>query len=450
MSENTPQNTINSKWHLLKYALFAENPDNKEEIYCVNLLSGTWFILNREEFLLLFKINELEKDVLKFKKLIQQGIVINFDEVELMKIFSKNALIPLDTVRLTICPTIACNFNCPYCFENHYSGKMEKDTEDDILIFLKRLCSFNKIKRVSVTWYGGEPLLAPEVIESLSNKIINFTKENNLSYNASIVTNGYLLDQKKADMLSKVKVFDYQITLDGIGEIHNRTRHLVNNGPTFDVIISNLKNTKIKGHINIRHNVYEDNKEEIDKLKELIKNITIESGNNINYYSVPVIGSNVGDKRKEQVNFLNLDKKSEIEIIKDAASFSKGSGYYCGSQVLNFIVIDNNGRLYKCWEDVDKPERSYGDVKTWDPSNPYYSCKKMNVLLEYLNSAGAFDDIECQECIWLPFCRGGCPNKRIFYKKKCVGYKNNPEDFVLKVVKMPKNERRNFSQKFCD
>ena len=86
MSENTPQNTINSKWHLLKYALFAENPDNKEEIYCVNLLSGTWFTLNREEFLLLFKINELEKDVLKFKKLIQQGIVINFDEVELMKI----------------------------------------------------------------------------------------------------------------------------------------------------------------------------------------------------------------------------------------------------------------------------------------------------------------------------------------------------------------------------
>ena len=38
----------------------------------------------------------------------------------------------------------------------------------------------------------------------------------------------------------------------------------------------------------------------------------------------------------------------------------------------------------------------------------------------------------------------------LYTRMACYRNLDNPEDFVLKVVKIPKNEKRNFSQKFCD
>lgn len=433
-----------NNWHLLKYMLFAENPNDKNEIFCANLLSGTCFSLTHEEFNLLFKFHQLNEDNEVLKKFIQQGIVINFNEQSLLKTMSKKLNYSFNSLKLTICPTIGCNFNCPYCFENHIPSKMSEEVQNDILKFLKN----NKnLKRLNITWYGGEPLLFPEIIESLSNKIINFTKENNINYTANIITNGFLLTQEIADMLNRVKVSSYQITLDGMGEKHNVTRHLVNGGPTFDRIIQNLKNIKINGHISIRHNVYEENKDEVNELQNFVKKLREESGNNITYYAVPVAGNFVAEKRKENVKLLSKNKAAKIEAIKDAKRFSKGDMCYCGTQTLGFIVIDTEGRLYKCWEDVDKPERSFGNIKTWNPFNPLYSCKNLDILSNYLNTMDVLDDLECRECILLPFCRGGCPNKRLYYKKRCPSYKDNPEILVLELAKRYLNKNKNFLDK---
>ena len=431
-----------NNWHLLKYTLFAENPDNKDEVFCVNLLSGTCFCLTHEEFSILFKFSQLDKEDKTLKKFIQQGIIINFDELALLKVMSRKINYSFNALKLTICPTIGCNFNCPYCFENHIPSKMSEEVQDNIINFLKKC---KNLKRLNVTWYGGEPLLFPDVIESLSNKIIEFTKEKNINYTSNIVTNGYLLTQEIADMLNRVKVSSYQITLDGIGEKHNATRHLINGGPTFDKIVKNLKTIKINGHISIRHNVYEENKNEVNELQNFVNKIRIESGNNITYYAVPVAGNCIAEKRKENVELLKEDKKAKLEAIKDAKHFSKGDICYCGTQTLEFIVIDTEGRLYKCWEDVDKPERSFGNIKTWNPFNPLYSCENLDILSNYLNTIGSFDDLECKECVLLPFCKGNCPNKRLYYKKKCPAYKNNPEILVLEIAKRYLNKNKEFS-----
>ena len=53
----------------------------------------------------------------------------------------------------------------------------------------------------------------------------------------------------------------------------------------------------------------------------------------------------------------------------------------------------------------------------------------------YLNLSGVPNDDECRQCIWLPLCRGGCPSKRLFFKKWCLPWKNNPEIYLSKVIK---------------
>ena len=58
---------------------------------------------------------------------------------------------------LTILPTRGCNFGCIYCYEQDRPNiAMSEQTEDAIVRFVK---SNSNLKRLSVVWYGGEPLL---------------------------------------------------------------------------------------------------------------------------------------------------------------------------------------------------------------------------------------------------------------------------------------------------
>ena len=424
-----------NEYHILKYALFAENPNNKEEVFCVNLLSGTFCIFSREEFNKLFKFRELSKNDPTLIKFVEEGIIVNFDEREMFEAICKQKPSTSNSFSLVICPTLNCNFNCPYCFENHRQTKMSLETQNDIVYFLENILQNDKIKNLSVTWYGGEPLLAIDIIDSLSKEIIKLTETYNIKYKAKILTNGYLLTQKNADILAKNKVSGYQITLDGMKKLHDSTRCLINGIGSFDRIIENLTQNKIQGRINIRHNVHLENVDDIDKLRQLIKEIRIKSKNNINYYYSLIRNNTIAENRNNFISVVNKNKGAELQVVKDSQKISIKNGNYCGAQTLNTIVVDDQGHLFKCWEDVDKIERSFGDIKTWNLNNPLFSAKYPDNLLQYLNTVGALNDKECQDCIWLPKCKGGCPTKTLFYKKECVAYKDNPELFVLEVAK---------------
>lgn len=111
--------------------------------------------------------------------------------------------------------------------------------------------------------------------------------------------------------------------------------------------------------------------------------------------------------------------------------FSAGHGQYCMAHHLMSIGIDEKGNLQKCWEDVDKPEHSFGTADRWDPKNPFATADCPDNLTRYLNTALPNLDAECDGCVWLPTCSGGCPNKRLYYQKQCLPFKDEPEKYVL-------------------
>ena len=283
------------EWHLSKYIIYSQLP-NDNRIIGFNLIRGTHFYLTPEELSFLFNFKQLAQDSPILKKFNNRQLNNNFTS-------------------LTICPTINCNFDCPYCFENHYPGKMSEKTQNDIIELTKKLLLYSKNKSLHITWYGGEPLLAIDVIESLSKKFLSLVEENKIKYSASIITNGFLLDQEKADILSNYKVTNYQITLDGLEETHNKTRRLANGGPTFDVIINNLRNNKINGKINIRYNAHKDNVQDFNITKQLIYNISKQSGNNISIYPALVV-DNAPQEREGQVKVLSDENAYQTALTR--------------------------------------------------------------------------------------------------------------------------------------
>ena len=155
-----------------------------------------------------------------------------------------------------------------------------------------------------------------------------------------------------------------------------------------------------------------------------------ESGNNITYYSADVSGNDASDERGSKIRLLCTDDAGDMAAERDARAFSKGRGTYCGANRLFCVGIDEKGSLHKCWEDVDKVEHSFGTASKWDPADPIATADCPDHLTCYLNTGLPLSDSECSECVWLPVCAGGCPNKRLYYSKQCLPYRNSPEKYV--------------------
>ena len=135
------------------------------------------------------------------------GFVIqdSYDEFGVLRIRRHMQQFGGKPLGLTIAPTINCNLSCKYCFENPDKHVMTPEIQNQIVKFIRGYAE-NGTQQISVTWYGGEPLLCMNQIEKLSTKIMNLCEEFNVGYSADIITNGTLLTKQTAEQLKILKV----------------------------------------------------------------------------------------------------------------------------------------------------------------------------------------------------------------------------------------------------
>ena len=105
---------------------------------------------------------------------------------------------------------------------------MSRNTIENVISYIKSLKKQSTY--LGIAWYGGEPLLALEIIEEITKiAILEFGDD----FSASMVTNGYLLSEDVAKRLETLKIESIQVTIDGPPEMHNRMRKLPNGDDTF-------------------------------------------------------------------------------------------------------------------------------------------------------------------------------------------------------------------------
>ena len=148
------------------------------------------------------------------KELINNFILVEDDDLLSQKIKLARLATRYTSTRmnLTISPTTACNFACPYCYEENAekSNVMTEEVEDSIVSLVK---SHKGLERLNVDWYGGEPLMTFEIVERLTKKLIKLPIAN---YKAFLITNGYLLDEKIISKLKELNIYRIQVTMDGM------------------------------------------------------------------------------------------------------------------------------------------------------------------------------------------------------------------------------------------
>ena len=419
-------------WHASRYNLFAREPGTNRVI-AANLYKGTCAACSPIETHLISVVERLRENHPMIGPLARRGLIANFDERAALETMGRAVCAAPMDVRLTICPTMGCNFDCPYCFEGHRPGVMSPEVQDDVVALAGRMLEASGAQTLLVTWFGGEPLLAPGVIESLSGRLAGLAEGRGAEYRASIVTNGYLLTAEVAEMLGRCRVSSAQVTLDGVGAAHDATRHLAGGGPTFERIVSNLRECKLPFKVSIRHNVHAGNRGEAEALERLVREIAQESGNDLSYAPAPVWESVAANERGKQVDMLRDADAVEADIRLEASRFSAGRGHHCGANNLWCLGIDETGGLHKCRDTVSTPSLSFGTAHDWDPADPIGTASNPENLTWFLNSVGPVPDEECRDCVWLPLCVGGCPYQRLTVGRRCPAFKDSPEAFVLAV-----------------
>ena len=65
-----------------------------------------------------------------------------------------------DSLRIIINPTLDCNLRCWYCYEKHREGSIiHNDVDLAIKTFIKKEIEDKNLKSLSLSFFGGEPLM---------------------------------------------------------------------------------------------------------------------------------------------------------------------------------------------------------------------------------------------------------------------------------------------------
>lgn len=373
--------------------------------------------------------------------LVQNGILVreDFDEKEYLKYFYNKTCFNPEYLVLTIAPTLGCNFDCPYCFEKKHNGMMSKEVQDGILQFVSGKVA-KGAKVLEVSFYGGEPLLCFDVIRYLVSGINAIKGEKELRIKYGIITNGYLLTKEMVDFF-EINKFSVQITIDGMEEMHNLRRYLVNGDGTWKKITENLKlfeNRQID--VYVRMNIDQENGSDFVKLCDFI-----ESFNNPRMIVYPSITEEINDTdtrnlylSEEGYDAFVLDehnraafrnREKEVPISNDVSKIPDKRCYHCTAELDNTCVIDEKGNVYKCWDEIGIQSSICFNI--CEPQK----CDYQNVL-KYV-SCDFFQDEKCGNCNKLPICFGGCRfHKNHSHKVKCAysdeALINYIETYILK------------------
>lgn len=416
--------------------------------YIYNTLSNAFIEIDKESYDIIntSKKNKtkLEEDRLSrdfFSVLVDKHFVTDSmtDEFLIYKSWINGMRNTQNQLNLTISPTMDCNFRCHYCFENHEKTYISESMIDNIIKFIN---SIKGIDNVSLTWFGGEPLLAIDQIKSFYDKFRPTCKAN---YNSNMISTCYLLTPKIIEILKQIEISSIQITLDGTKEFHNSIKKDNNCKDVFSKTIEKidmLAELAPEIGISIRTNLTKHNAGSYIELYSFIMDRY--RGKKVGISPAFVMNRNkhkdndVFFSKKEQVDFL-LNLAYKYRIPTQWLEYPSKFIYECAVRNIHCYGFDPDGYIYKCWENIGK--KSYAFAKLTDNGYEHLSNKQLN---RFLFGADPLDNSVCKKCSYLPLCNGGCPFHRIENEFEggnsncCTTYKGRLLDFFKIYIKLKK------------
>ena len=322
-----------------------------------------------------------------------------------------------DEVQLFFLPTYACNFACSYCYQEGYEPHRETFREDVIDAFFAYVDAEFAGRRKYVTVFGGEPLLPGEATWKTVERLLGETGKRGID--VAFVTNGFHLEEY-VPLLKTGRIREIQVTLDGVGEAHDKRRPHKAGKASFDRIVRGIDASLSSGMpVNLRMVLDKDNIEELPKLaafardKGWTKNPVFKTqlGRNYELHYCQKGSGKLYDRISlyQDIYGLVLKHPEILEFHRPAFSVSKflwENGEMpqplfdaCPGTKTEW-AFDFTGKIYSCTATVGKPGEELG---TFFPAKSL----KSDIVAEW-EERDVTAIPECAACSLRLACGGGC------------------------------------------
>ena len=303
----------------------------------------------------------------------------------------------------TILTTTDCNARCFYCYEmGRPRIPMSEETAIRTADYIINHC---KGEKVSIQWFGGEPLYNKPVISLICRRL----KEAGIVYHSTMISNGYLFNDsiiaeaKEEWLLEKV-----QITLDGTEQTYNRCKaYIYKDVNAYRRVIGNIHKLQDAGiHVSIRLNIDMHNAVNLSELAdELQREFTDPKG--ISVYLHALFEEAKGSKaiHDEEKRKFVFDQINDIEARLKDYGFTRPRSLNrkvktnrCMADSDHSALIVPDGHIGKCEHYSDDHFVGHIGNDGWD-SQMIENFKDTNDEIEAC--ATCFD---YPNCIWLKLC----------------------------------------------
>lgn len=253
----------------------------------------------------------------------------------------------------TILTTTDCNARCFYCYEMGRSRiPMSHETAMQTADYIISHCQG---KKVSLHWFGGEPLYNKSVITIICRRL----KDANIEYKSTMTSNGYLFDE---DIVKEAKdlwqLNEIQITLDGTEKIYNNSKAYIYKGVNaYRRVINNIHHLQDVGiNVCIRLNIDMHNADNLLELaNELRQEFIRPKGISVYIHTLLEAANGSQAMHNDQKRKYVFDKMNKIELQLRDDGFIRANRLihhvktnHCMADNENSIVIAPDGHIGKC------------------------------------------------------------------------------------------------------
>lgn len=307
---------------------------------------------------------------------------------------------------ITINPTLACNMSCWYCYESHKNmPAMSADVKQSVLLLIDKLLADNKLKKLNLSFFGGEPLL---YFDKVVVDIINHAKMQCKAFDAKLsihfTTNAYLLTDNVLKQLEGLDV-SFQITIDGGKQVHDSVRKTKGGEPTYARIVEHIHQTLSHGFpVGVRFNYTAKSIPSfIDVVKDF-SHLPQEQKQLVNFTFQRVWQDNEGDASQVEQQVEHIERAFEQAglFVNNAKSYIVP---YCYADGVNTAVVNYNGDLFKCTARDFAPKSKEGTLAA-------DGTLRWNERLRKRMSIRHGSDT-CLQCRIYPICHGGCSQMKL-------------------------------------
>lgn len=338
----------------------------------------------------------------------------------------------------TVMPTAYCNMGCSYCGQEHFKSPHSATRVERLLNRIEAAMDREETELVTVTWFGGEPLMAYRLIGEMSERLVSRAEATKTGYHSQMASNGSLLTVRKVRYLhDSCRLRRLDVTLDGPREIHDRRRNLKNGRGSFDRcvgVLSDVAHDDVAPElsINLRVNVDRENEAHVPALLHDLATAGLAHARfTVQFMPVHSWGNDISTVELEARSYAGR----ETEWLRLAADLGFGwltlptetKATTCTATTRSGEIHDPQGQLYSCSE---------------HPLVPGVRDSGIIARAEDLTGAeprpgGAFDDwydqVEdrsqpCNGCPLLPVCGGSCPKLWREGHLPCPSYKFNLQE----------------------